>query len=191
MIIRWTEITYNPSECAVFWKVAEKHGGCSNMAGGYPLTVNGHVIRTSEALYQACRFPHLPDVQKLIIEQKSPMSAKMVGKPYRLNTRPDWDNVRVLIMGWCLRVKFVQNRDKFGKVLFETGDLPIVEKSRKDPFWGAVPDSAGNLVGSNVLGQLLTNLREELRDRSVIGVGPLTNLPDFSLYGEAIQPVLG
>jgi type I restriction enzyme, S subunit len=43
----------------------------------FPLHVQRTRIHTSEALYQACRFPHLPEVQRLIIGQASPMTAKM------------------------------------------------------------------------------------------------------------------
>ncbi len=60
--------TYNRNESVVFSKTHEPFGGLSNMAGGFPLKVNGLRILTSEALYQACRFPHKPDVQRLIIE---------------------------------------------------------------------------------------------------------------------------
>src|SRR5262245_37505283 len=100
---------YDRASAVVFLKTKEAFGGLSNMAGGFPLRVNGVRVSTSEALYQACRFPHLPAVQRLIIEQNSPMTAKMKGKPYRGESRPDWDRVRVTIMRWCLRVKLAQN----------------------------------------------------------------------------------
>lgn len=82
--------TYSRKDSAIFRKTAERFGGLSNMAAGFPLRVNGVYIRTSEALYQACRFPHLPDVQRLIIAEASPMTAKMKSKPHRKNSRPDW-----------------------------------------------------------------------------------------------------
>src|SRR5215208_5832704 len=88
---------YHRHESIVFCKTKEEFGGLSNMAAGYPLTVNGVHIRTSEALYQACRFPLRPDVQRLIFEQRSPMTAKMKSKPYRNESRSDWDTVRVAI----------------------------------------------------------------------------------------------
>jgi hypothetical protein len=44
----------------VFYKAKEVFGGLSNMAGGFPLVVNGIHILTSEALYQACYFPPPP-----------------------------------------------------------------------------------------------------------------------------------
>ena len=110
---------YDRQNCIVFRKTNERYGGLSNMAPGFPLIVNGIPIRTSEALYQACRFPHLPDIQQLVIDQTSPMAAKMRSKPFRKQSRPDWDTVRVKIMRWCLRVKLTQNWDKFGGLLRE------------------------------------------------------------------------
>lgn len=183
--------TYNRRDSAVFLKTTEKWGGLSNMAGGYSLWVNRVPIPTSEHLYQACRFPHMPDVQKVVIEQASPMTAKMKTKPFRSQSRPDWDDVRVRIMRWCLRVKLAQNWQKFANLLIETGERPIVEESRKDEFWGAKPQDDGTLVGWNVLGRLLMELREELKRPTADGlrrVEPIP-LPEFTLYGKAILAV--
>jgi type I restriction enzyme S subunit len=156
--------SYNPTTSAVFLKTRERFGGLSNMAAGFPLVVNGVSIRTSEALYQACRFPRMPEVQKLIIAERSPMTAKMRGKPYRKFTRPDWEQVRVKIMRWCLRVKLAQNWRSFSELLLSTGDMPIVEmKARRSDFWGARLSDSGELVGINVLGRLLMELREDLK----------------------------
>ncbi len=155
---------YHREECITFLKTNEPFGGLSNMAGGYPLLINNVRVLTSEALYQACRFPHMPEVQKLIIGQRSPMSAKMVGKPYREDSRPDWDKARIRIMYWCLRIKLAQNWEKFSDLLHATENKPIVEVSRRDQFWGAKPVDAETLVGENMLGRLLMRLRDELRD---------------------------
>lgn len=61
---------YRRDECAVFRKTDEEYGGLSNMATGYDIELNGIKIGTSEALYQACRFPYSVEVQEMIIEQK-------------------------------------------------------------------------------------------------------------------------
>jgi len=183
--------TYHRATSVVFRKTKDAFGGLSNMAGGFPLRVNGVRILTSEALYQACRFPHLPDVQKLIIAEASPMTAKMKSKPHRSNSRSDWDAVRVKIMRWCLRVKLIQNFAEFSSLLLATRDLPIVEESRKDDFWGAKPVGPDLLVGQNVLGRLLMELREELRDGKrwpAAELAPL-DLPQFLLLGRPIEPV--
>lgn len=182
---------YLRSDCVVFRKTNERHGGLSNMAGGYPIEVNGIRIRTSEALYQACRFPHIPDLQSQIIDERSPMAAKMRGKPFRASSRPDWDDIRVTLMRWSIRVKLLQNPDRFGAVLDDTGDLPIVEHSRRDRFWGAVALSDEELEGQNVLGRLLMELRDEVREVGISGMSPLppVAIADFSLLGEPILAV--
>ncbi|MER8694597.1 NADAR family protein [Mesorhizobium opportunistum] len=182
--------TYQRAQAVVFRKTNERFGGLSNMAPGYPLEINGTRIHTAEALYQASRFPHLPDVQHLIIRQISPMTAKMRSKPFRKDSRPDWERVRVPIMKWCLRVKLAQNWENFGQLLLETDTLPIVEDSRKDEYWGAKASEDGTLHGNNVLGRLLMELREKLkRDPSTLfEVQPLP-VDDFLLFGLTIPPI--
>ena len=182
---------YDRLSSVVFLKTKEAFGGLSNMASGFPLLVNGIRIRTSEALYQTCRFPHLPDVQRLIIEQQSPMTAKMKSKPYRHYSRRDWNRVRVNVMRWCLRVKLAQNWDVFSKLLLDTGDRPIVEHSRKDDFWGAKPVDERTLAGMNVLGRLLMELRESVKTEpreNLLRVEPL-HIADFLFGGCPIEPV--
>lgn len=185
--------TYDRASSVVFLKTNEPFGGLSNMAGGYPLHVQGVRILTSEALYQACRFPHFPEVQRLIIEQASPMTAKMKSKPHRKDSRADWDQVRVKVMRWCLRVKLAQNWSTFSELLLRTGDRPIVEESRKDDFWGAKPVDERTLVGMNVLGRLLMELREAVKSGghdAFLHVEPPT-ISNFMLFGRPIDAIAG
>jgi ribA/ribD-fused uncharacterized protein len=185
--------TYERSKSIVFQKTKEAFGGLSNMAGGFPLYVNGLCILTSEALYQSCRFPHRPELQRLIIEQSSPMTAKMKSKPYRNDSRPDWEKVRIKIMRWCLHVKLAQNWSLFNELLLQTGEHPIVEESRRDDFWGAKPKDEQTLIGVNCLGRLLMELREEIKsstEASMMQVEPLT-IQDFLLDGRSIERVNG
>jgi ribA/ribD-fused uncharacterized protein len=190
---KYQERVYKYAEACVFRKTKELFGGLSNMASGFPIKINGKHILTSEALYQACRFPHLPDVQQKIINEKSPMTAKMVSKPFRSNSRPDWDNVRTDIMFWCLKVKLAQNFITFGQLLETTFDKPIVEDSSKDAFWGAVQDkkNTNELKGVNALGRLLMKLRQEYNSANrfhLLFVEPL-RFPNFSIFDEQIQVV--
>jgi len=188
MVVKTVESrNYDPTQVAVFWKTKERFGGLSNMAAGFPLIVNGIKILTSEALYQACRFPHRPEIQELIISQISPMTAKMRAKPFAADSRPDWEEVRVPIMRWCLRVKLCQHPIEFGRVLQETEGRDIVEKKvRRSDFWGAKIKDDGSLEGPNVLGRLLMELRDEY-----FGNGPPRcvkplNIVRFELYGHPI-----
>jgi ribA/ribD-fused uncharacterized protein len=185
--------TYVRGEVVVVYKTKEGFGGLSNMASGYPLQINGVWILTTEALYQACRFPHMPEVQREIIGQQSPMTAKMKSRPHRENSRSDWDEVKYKVMRWCLRVKLAQNYEEFGGLLLATRDRSIVEQSRKDDYWGAkLAEASGDtLIGQNVLGRLLMELREKLKDdtdgalKTVLPLG----IPNFLLLGKPIETV--
>jgi len=177
---------YKASESCIFRKTKDLFGGLSNMASGFSVNVNGINILTSEALYQACRFPHLPEVQEKIFKERSPMTAKMVSKHFRNDSRIDWDDNRIKIMRWCLRVKLAQNFIEFGKLLESTGDKPIIEDSSKDDFWGAIRDKEDKnfLVGVNALGRLLMELRQFYNENrysyDMFVVEPL-DIPDFKL----------
>jgi len=156
--------TYIQDQVVSFCKTREAFGGLSNMAAGYLITLYGVRCRTSEHLYQALKFPNHPEVQAAILEEASPMAAKMVAKRYRHLIRPDWEEIKLSVMPYCLRAKLQCNFQRFGSLLLSTGDADIVEISSKhDTFWGCVPQ--GDLfVGHNHLGIQLTNLREELID---------------------------
>ena len=182
---------YDRTKSAVFLKTKDRFGALSNMAGGFPLHVNGIKIRTSEALYQACRFPHLPESQSRIIAERSPMEAKMKSKSHRQDSRADWDSVRVKVMRWCLQVKLVQNWNGFRDVLLETGDLPIVELSRRDDFWGAKLIDDRTLAGTNALGRFLMELREQVKIKPFDyfqHVEPMP-IPNFLLGGRQIEKI--
>lgn len=180
---------YKPAEVIAFRKTNERFGGLSNMAPGFPIVVNHVRFWTSEALYQCCRFPNEPDVQRIIASQRSPMTAKMKSKKYRERTRSDWDSIKVRTMRWSLRVKLVQNRDTFAPLLLSTGEKPIVEESAKDQFWGAKVQDRESLAGINVLGRLLMELREQMRtSTSIFTEQPVEPpaIPNFLLFGEPV-----
>jgi hypothetical protein len=120
------------------------------------------------------------------------MTAKMKSKRFRKDSRPDFELIKVNVMRWCLRVKLLQNWDRFARLLLATGERPIVEVSRKDSYWGAQPDDSDGFVGGNVMGRLLMELREQLQsnrsDALRAPVSPLA-IPDFLLLGMPIGVV--
>ncbi|PNQ72797.1 DUF1768 domain-containing protein [Hanstruepera neustonica] len=185
-----TERTYNKKEVIVFRSTKAKYGGLSNMAGGYSLRVNDIIIPSAEALYQACRYPLFPSVQQEIIEQNSPMTAKMISRKYLKYTRQDWEEVKYSVMYWVLKVKLSQNFNEFSKVLKETNGKPIVELSNKDKDWAAIEVDKNTLVGKNALGRLLMQLREEyvINNKPIECVQPI-DMFGFLLYGSEIDTV--
>lgn len=185
--------SYVKKDVVCFRMTTGAFGPLSNMAPNFPIFLLKVRILTAEALYQACRFPDDPDVQRLIVDQMSPMTAKMKSKKYRGRTRHDWDQVRVNVMRWCLRIKLMQNWSRFGSILERSEELPIVEESKKDAFWGAKPKEDGTLVGMNVLGRLLMELRQEYKQVKSGQLGGLNfpTVPHFLLFGEELEPVNG
>ncbi len=183
---------YKSIESCIFKKNNEDYGGLSNMATVYPLKVNGISIKTCEALYQACRFPHLPDIQRKIIEAKSPMTVKMTSNANRNYSRQDWDHVKLKIMKWCISVKMAQNFISFGALLHSTGLKNIVENSAKDNYWGAIPNEDFSIfTGVNALGRLLMDLRQTFYSKeafSLLLVEPL-NIDNFLLYEKSISVI--
>lgn len=160
---------YDPATCISFRKTKETYGAFSNMAGGYPIQYKGVVAKTSEALYQACRFPDHPEIREAILNESSPMAAKFVAKKHLEKTRVGWDSLyRVSIMRWAVSLKILQHLDTFGVLLLSTEDKPIVEDvgNRNDMFWGAKIQD-GIFVGENVLGRLLMALRSDMINNTI------------------------
>lgn len=123
---------------------------------------HGQLIPSVENLYQAMRFTEHPDIQREVIKQKQGFGAKLKAKKYRkTHTRADFEDYKVEIMNWCLKLKLANHPIRFGGALQKTGARTIVEESKKDSFWGAKPDEQNQLVGANILGQLLMALRED------------------------------
>ena len=80
----------------------------------------------------------------------------------------DLDNMRMV-----LRLKFKWNCNPLERDLLATGDRFIVEDCSKRPrgsglFWGAKRLPDGTWDGTNMLGQLLMELRTEIRNRPAV-----------------------
>jgi ribA/ribD-fused uncharacterized protein len=176
---------YDRDQSIVFRRTSDAYGGLSNMCAGFAIKVGDYSFLTSEALYQAFRFKQ-DEIQKTIMDEKSPMAAKMKSKKYRTSTREDWDDARVDIMEWCLHMKLKCNWESFSALLLSTGDREIVEESHKDRFWGTVSEGTHVLVGENILGKLLMNIREDIKAGKLSNSRDikLKNICDLILFGE-------
>lgn len=156
---------YRVESACVIYRVRDEWGFFSNFAP-CPLTaeVEGEVIVacTSEAIYQAGRFIHRPDLMRLTLEQKSAYDVKKFARLHINDTRPDWFSVNVNLMRDVLKCKYEAYPRKVAGLLRLTGDRPIVELSYRDTFWGAYPENGNVLVGKNVLGRLWMELREKV-----------------------------
>lgn len=84
---------------------------------------------TSEALYQALKFPNRSDVQARIAKAEKAIVAKEIGRAEPL--RSDWNEVRVDAMRYVLRVKRETNQQLIDEALRRTCTRPIVEVSHQ------------------------------------------------------------
>ncbi len=182
---------YKIKEVVTFAKTEAKFGGLSNMSPNYPLFVNEVNIQSSEILYQVCRFPLFPSIQEEIIRTQNPMDAKRVSRKYNHKTRQDWESVKFKIMRWCLEVKLIQNFDKFSELLLSTENAVIVEYSKTDTIWGAIPDIDGHLKGKNALGRLLMELREKIKSGQINSKSTIypPNISALLLFNNPIKEI--
>ena len=178
-------IHYTFGQSTVFCKTKEQYGGLSNMAGGYPIRIGDDLIRTSEHLYQALKYTDYPEVQRAIIAISSPMEAKMHAKTHKNKIRSDWDHIKLGVMEWCLNLKLLNNIETFGNLLLSLEDRPIVELSKKDDYWGAIP-RGDELIGTNMLGRLLCILSKKWKDGHDPHLVPVITIPNFYFEGKDV-----
>jgi len=154
----------------IIWinKVAEKYGWMGNMAP-YPITVEGKIWRTSEALFQGMRFDD-EEIKEIIRKEKSPMAAKMKAKKYsdQMVVVPMSD-LDVEQMKKCVRIKFDQH-PALKKMLLDTVGSYIYEdignrKGERHKFWGVKKISENEGDGQNMMGRILMELRDELLEK--------------------------
>ena len=89
---------------------------------------------------------------------ETPGRAKRLGRKCTL--RPYWDNIKDEVMMKGLRAKFA--RPEFRKRLLATGDSILEEGNTwGDVYWGKNITTG---EGQNKLGQLLMQLRDEIKD---------------------------
>jgi len=63
------------------------------------------------------------------------MEGKFISRANDAFTRPDWFEIRVSVMRWVIYQKWYQH-SSFRDQILALSDLPIVEYSTKDDFWG-------------------------------------------------------
>jgi ribA/ribD-fused uncharacterized protein len=119
-----------------------------------PIRLFGVTFPTVEHAYQAFKADTTSDVAKILVSA-SPGHAKKVGRS--IVKRSDWDQIRIAVMYFLLRLKF-QDRVLKNKLL-ATGDVKLIEGNVwGDTFWGICDGQ-----GRNWLGQLLMMVRDDLR----------------------------
>jgi ribA/ribD-fused uncharacterized protein len=122
----------------------------------------GEYWPTVEHYFQAQKFagPENAAYRERIRSARTPRDAKTLGRTRKVPIRSDWDEVRDEVMLGALRKKFAAKKPS--EVLLGSGLRQLVEASPTDGYWGA--GRAG--TGRNRLGQLLMQVRSELRAKA-------------------------
>jgi ribA/ribD-fused uncharacterized protein len=143
---------YLPTECP--------YGALSNYYRR-PLLFNGVRYISAEHAYQ-CAKAKRPMVREWVAQAPTSILAAVAGDGLPEDEiLGGWESSRIPLMRAILRVKFTQHED-LRTLLVSTGDQPLVEwvseDSASSPFWSKI-----NGEGLNMLGQLLMELRSDLR----------------------------
>jgi len=139
-----------------FYLVSDAFGEFSNFAP-FPIFLDGKRWPTSEHYFQAQKFHDLV-AQEAIRRTRSPFRAAIMGRDRKQKLRSDWEAVKVSIMKRAVITKFTQHQE-LRELLLSTGEAKLVEHTFRDSYWG----DGGDGTGRNTLGQILMQVREELR----------------------------
>ncbi len=143
-----------------FYAVSAEFGCFSNFsAHGFKL--DGQYWPTSEHYFQAEKFAGTAYATSIRLA-KSPAIAARLGRSRKQPLRPDWEAIKDDVMRQALFAKFRSHAD-IRAILLATADQPIVENAPGDYYWGCGADGSGK----NMLGQLLVEVRQTLRDEEI------------------------
>lgn len=143
-----------------FYRTQDPYGEFSNFAA-FPIRLKERDWPTVEHYFQAQKFAGT-EHEEVIREVRSPMIAARLGRDRSRPLRPDWDSARDEVMREALRAKFDQH-PRLRSLLLRTGGARLVEHTRNDRYWG----DGGDGTGRNRLGELLEEIRTELRQTEV------------------------
>lgn len=116
------------------------------------------VYKSAEHLFQAAKCAKECDREKIRNQPTGKMS-KIYGK--FMETRPHWEEKKVIVMENILRYKF-KKRSKLNRLLRNTGAVKLVQLNYwHDTFWGCCGCTKHKCDGQNMLGVLLMKIRAE------------------------------
>ncbi|PQO45469.1 NADAR family protein [Blastopirellula marina] len=139
-----------------FYSVQDPYGEFSNFAP-YPIQLDKKRWPTSEHYFQAQKFKDAP-YREEIRKAKSPMEAARKGRSRKVPLRKDWESAKCNVMRKAVLAKFTQH-EELTELLLGTAHAKLVEHTTNDNYWG----DGGDGSGKNMLGQILMEVREQLR----------------------------
>ena len=124
-----------------------------------PITDGTSIFPTVEHYFQAAKTDTMQDYLA-IARAKTPGESKRLGR--RVHLRSDWEQVKDQVMLDALRKKF--SIPELRRLLIATGDSQLIEGTTwHDNYWGSCSCNGCQNKGRNMLGQLLMQVREEIK----------------------------
>jgi Uncharacterized protein conserved in bacteria len=155
---------YPADKTASFCKVDAPWGIFSNF-GRTPLVVDGVNFDCSEKLFQVMKFADTESRKAVFGAKGQTMKMKAKHQEKAGIVRPDWGEIIVDAMNFCLMQKYVQSEAfrkelEYSRGLFIVEDQTTFQKNNPDT-WGAKLSSEGKeYIGPNLMGRLLMELRD-------------------------------
>ncbi len=143
----------------LFYSKSPEYGWLSNFSQ-HAFSLDGVRWLSVEHFYQAQKYAGTEAAER-IRRAESPAKARKAGQDRSLAPRADWDAAKLDVMRRAVRAKFEQNR-RIREQLLATGDEELIHESSSDAYWGRNRDG----VGENWLGEILAEVRRELRDKA-------------------------
>lgn len=138
-----------------FYHSDQKWGFLSNFSR-HAIFVDDRIWPTVEHFYQAQKFSRVCEMEA-VRTADGPGAAKDFSREMSAEVVRDWNDKKEKVMMKGLRAKFEQHPE-LKRLLLDTGNMPIIENSSEDDYWGSGVDGHGK----NRLGELLMQLRAEL-----------------------------
>lgn len=110
-----------------------------------------------EHYYQAMKFEEA-GYREQIRTARYPADCSKLGKSRKHGRRRGWEGVKEVYMTRAVYTK-CRTHPEVAAALLATGELPIVETSQYDYYWGCGRDGRGH----NTYGKVLMKVREQLR----------------------------
>ena len=119
------------------------------------VVLDGEVFSSVEHAYQAAKFLPGSEGRAFVAKCATPGQAKRAGRKFPV--RGEWDEIKVAVMLDLNRQKY-KDPELRGKLLATEDALLVEGNTWGDRFWGVC-----NGEGANNLGEILMQIREELR----------------------------
>ncbi len=133
--------------------------GCFANTSSHGFTMDGRYWRSVEHYYQAHKFADAAWTER-VRQARTVREARALGQSRKVPIRPDWESARDQVMVTAVRAK-IDAHAEVRQQLLDTGEETLVEASPYDHYWGCGADGSG----ANKLGQILMQIRSELRSR--------------------------